>query len=218
MSKSDLGGLEGKYEKIGTSAYLFRSETSSHEALISAHGGDFKSTKRFKVPTGMTIHFWAPHSYVLSDPGIKLMYHSRGDMGPVETVTGGKDCIDYALSKYQGSHGGAKGKPAETYASIAKVIAGEDRQLMSRLKRLESVKSEEEEDLMLGQIARSGAMNVITIRNRALRGDVWLSELVRMVQQHAGRINTLHCSFCRALITSDSDPTWEVGTGHTGFS
>lgn len=217
MSKSDLEGLQGNYQQLGSSMYLFRSTTVSHEALISAHGGFYKSTKTFTVPPGMTIHFWAPHGYTLTDPGIKAMYTTRG-MEPMETVMGGKPCIDYALSKYQGSHGGSKGKPAETYASIAKAIATEDKNLISMLKRLEHAKEDWQVEGALGQIAASGSMNVITIRNRALRGSVWLSELVTKVRKHASSINTLHCSFCRSSMTSESDPSWKIGKGHTGFS
>ncbi|MEM6537549.1 MAG: putative adhesin [Pseudomonadota bacterium] len=217
MSAEDVAGLSGKYQKLGECMYLFPSTQNKTEALVSAHGGFLKGNKTFTVPQGMTVNFWAPHGYVLKDPGIQAMYRTRG-LSPVETVPGGKSSIDYALTKYQGSHGGSKGKPAETYSSIANAIAGEDKRVEDYLDRLLKAKNEKEAERFQQQLASSGAMNVITIRNRKLRGTVWLSELVKQVQKKQPNIKSIHCSFCRASMVSQSDPQWSIAKGHVGFS
>src|SRR5690348_15019266 len=104
---------------IGSKLYLFKSKSNSTDCLISAHGGYYKTTKSFEVPLGCSVLFYGEHHKTLSDPGIKLAdTHAK----PVETVGPGKDCLNYVLSKYQGSHN----KAGETYEKIAGRIEFQD--------------------------------------------------------------------------------------------
>lgn len=194
---------------IGSKFYFFKSATNSTDCLISAHGGFYKSTSQFKVPTGVTLIFYGVHGNVLSDPGVKLADY---DATPVETIVAGKDCFNYALSKYQGSHGGSEGKPAETYESINKRIKYNNERLANHFKAATTSQNQKVVNQNMQAIMKSRTMSVLTIRNRWFMagGDAYLKDAIKEVREAFPGIVRFHCSFCRSLVGDDNPGTSKV--------
>lgn len=194
---------------IGSKLFIFKSKSNNTDALISAHGGYHKGTSPFDVPKGVTLYFYGEADKVLSDPGVKL-----ADMNavPVEQISSGT-CTNYVLSKYQGSHAGAKGKPAETYGSISNRIDLQDQNIDKMFQSLLTSTNQKFSDALLKRIMGARAMSVITIRNRWTGGDVYLKDLVREVNKAFPLIKNFHCSFCRGLIGNDNAETSHVKFG-----
>lgn len=197
-------------EPLGSKLYFFKSATSSHDVLISAHGGYYKANKTFDVPgTGKDVEiiFYAPHGSTLSDPGMMIM---KGNFQDAGSVFSGNKCIDYELSKYQGRHGGQPGKPAETYDSIASTVEDEDRRLVRQFEKMLAAAGKGNQQMAKGaidQITAGRTMNVVTIRNRWHSSDVWLKDVVAMVRKAYPGIKRFHCSFCRSLVGDNNAPS-----------
>lgn len=206
---------------VGSKLYFFKSKTNSTDALISAHGGYHKGNNTFKVPSGVEIIFYGIHGNLLQDPGIKLA--STKNVVAVETVTSGGNCVDYVLSKYQGSHGGTAGKPAETYSSINKQLEADSDMLTRQFEALFSEKlqlSPKKQEVVqktVKNILTTPTMNVVTIRNRwnMVGGDIYLKDVIKAVTKQFPGIKRFHCSFCRGLIGDDNAGTsvLQVGAG-----
>lgn len=197
---------------IGSKFYFFKSSTNSTDCLISAHGGYYKSTTKFKVPTGVTLIFYGVHGNVLSDPGVKLADY---DATPVETIAGGAECFNYALSKYQGSHGGTPGKPAETYERINNRIKYNNERLANFFNTATTSKNQKVVNQNIQAILKSRSMSVLTIRNRWFMsgGDAYLKDAVKAVREAFPGIIRFHCSFCRSLVGDD-----HAGTSNVQFT
>jgi len=196
-------------EALGSKLYFFKSATNSTDCLISAHGGYYKGSKSFKVPSGVDLIFYGVHGNLLSDPGVKL---ADFDATPVETIGGGKDCTNYALSKYQGSHGGTDGKPAETYASIHRRVQYNNQRLADYFKTATTSSNQKVVNLNIQTILKSRSMSVVTIRNRWFLpgGDVYLKDVIKEVTKAYPGIKRFHCSFCRGLVGDDNAGTSQV--------
>ena len=174
--------------EIGSNLYLFTSQTGVYRdaLVISAHGGYDNSSGDCDPPPGTELIFYVEHGSVQQDFGIGRF---KNGVASFESFTQGKKCTNYSLSKYQGYHGGTKGKPAETYDSIAGEIAGIEDEIAKQQK----------------YAGRKGynntkvinAFDVLTIRNRVFSGDVKLKAALTAVRQvHA--YTTVHCFFCRS--------------------
>lgn len=201
---------------IGSNLYLFSTTQSASECLISAHGGYDKENVTFKVPAGVTIHFYAPHKHVLQDPGVKMMAQDLSSFA-VETCKPGQDCVNYTLTKYQGRHNTA----GETYDSIESTIRDFERRFLETQDKM--AKMGDVDKLTKGQLARYQmlggslanlkALNVATIRNRWYHAGVTLKYVVAEVTKAAKGISVFHCSFCRSLNSDDHPLMWKVGSG-----
>lgn len=192
---------------IGSKLYIFKSKSNSTDALISAHGGYYKGNRSFQVPHGIELIFYGIHGNVLSDPGVKL---SDTKAKVVETISGGKQCTDYELSKYQGRHGGSPGKPAETYGRIANRINYVDDNLAQLFKIASTSTNEKVAKSAMKNIQDSRSMSLITIRNRWNSQNVYLKDLLPMVLKSYPGIKRFHCSFCRSLVGDDNAKTSKV--------
>ena len=183
-------------KKLGDRLYIFESSTTSHRCLITAHGGYWAGTKKFTVPNGVTLHFYAPHGNVLSDPGISFLYN-QPDMKPTETITGGHPCYNYILSKYQGRHGSQK----ETYEAIAGSVTGVDTRLQNYQSDLNKALDKGNERVV-GVLLKGAAglrnAHVVTIRHRRLRTDVNLKYVIDKVRESYPEVTEFHCSHCRS--------------------
>lgn len=194
---------------IGSKYYFFKSGTNSTDCLISAHGGFYKSTKRFEVPSGVTLIFYGVHGNVLSDPGVKLADY---DATPVETLTGGSECFNYALSKYQGRHGGTPDKPAETYERISNRMKYNNERLQNHFNVATTSSNQKIVKMNLDVILKSRTMSVLTIRNRWFMsgGDAYLKDAIKEVLKVFPGIKRFHCSFCRSLVGDENPGTSQV--------
>lgn len=192
---------------IGSKLYIFKSKSNSTDALISAHGGYYKGNKSFTVPHGVEIIFYGIHGNVLSDPGVKL---SDMKAKVVEAIGGGKQCIDYELSKYQGRHAGAPGKPVETYERIAGRIKQVDNDLSGKFSDLLTTTNQKYAQVLLNGIQNSRSMSLITIRNRWNSQNVYLKDLLSMVLKSYPGMKRFHCSFCRSLVGDNNAKTSKV--------
>ncbi len=182
---------------VGDKLYLFKSTENATDCLISAHGGYYKQNRSFTVPNGVQLLFYGEHKKVLADPGLKMMHQVKG-LEVVDTFAGGsKDCPDYILSKYQGSHNTNN----ETYESILAEIGIEDTKHAKVSARGASGAA---------QLKWVGAMSVLTIRNRFLRADLNLSYVIKEAVAAMPTLTTFHCSFCRGLIGDDNAETAKV--------
>ena len=194
---------------VGSKYYFFKSDTNSTDCLISAHGGFYKGTSTFQVPAGVELIFYGVHGNVLSDPGVKLADY---DATPVETIGGGGDCFNYALSKYQGTHGGTEGKPAETYESINRRIKYNNERLSNHFKVATTSDKQNIVKMNLEAILKSRTMSVLTIRNRWFMsgGDAYLRDAIKEVRKAFPGIKRFHCSFCRSLVGDENPGTSRV--------
>jgi hypothetical protein len=188
---------------IGSKLYLFKSKSNSTDCLISAHGGYYKSTNTFTVPEGVELVFYGAHGNTLGNPGIKLMDYEGVPLQVIPNEQDGSECMNYALSKFQGRHGDAN-KP-ETYAKIADRIAMIDENQSNRHAVWLKSTNPDLKQMLFEGINRQRAMNVVTIRNRWFlpSGDVYLKDVIKEVRDAFPLIKRFHCSFCRSLVGSD---------------
>lgn len=203
-------------QAIGSKLYLFKATSNAAECLISAHGGYRKGNLTFSVPYGVTISFYGPHGFILQDPGVKIMSQELAQFA-VETKKQGEQCINYILSKYQGTHNTA----GETYESISDTIEDFQNRFLQTQDKMRSMGNVN--DLSKGQLSRYNmmsanlrslnAMNVATIRNRWYSPDLTLEYVVKEVKKAVPSITHFHCSFCRGHMDDDNAPTWQVGKG-----
>lgn len=205
MARKDIPKA-GAYqaEELGNKLYLWHSGTRKQSVVITSHGGYSMSNRPFKVPAHMTIHFYAPHGFILSDPSIKSV--TTGTIKPFDSYGPGAWCPNYKLTKYQGSHGGKPGKPAETYGDIAQGMH-RDAEIAHTEQFLGRPLNEEE----LGRI-RHVVMDVITIRNRKLMKSPTLEEVIQTMGSKGVRYTHVHCSFCRCRMgmPDELDMSWDA--------
>ncbi len=214
---------------LGSYLYLFLAPSNQTDCLISAHGGYSKNVKPLRVPNGVNLFFYAPHDHVLTDPGLDLMAKTKGAI-VVDHWTSGTDpttTFDYSLSKYQNSEKtgrfrdimkkidgdyGKHNQAAENYTAIMTEIQKQD----NKVKRFQGVidnpnSKPKSVELAVEQLKMvSGAMNVLTVRNRFNKSDVSLSYAIAEVIKRRPSIVNFHCSFCRGLDTEDNTPSYKV--------
>ena len=192
---------------IGSKLYIFKSKSNSTDALISAHGGYYKGNKTFRVPEGVEIIFYGIHGNVLSDPGLKM---TSTKAKVVETFSGGKQCIDYELSKYQGRHAGTSGNPAETYGQISSHVQQVDKTITQKFDALITTKNAKFAEVLVRGIQNSQSMSLITVRNRWNSQNVYLKDLLSLVLRSYPGMKRFHCSFCRSLVGNDNAKSSQV--------
>lgn len=193
--------------KCGSYCYLFKSTTNSTDCLISAHGGFVAENRSFKVPAGLTIHFYGEHGAALQDPGISSFMMALERAEPVETITGGKDCRNYLLSKYQGAHAGASGTDTvETYDQVAGAVSSRDRVRTGKFQKLigQSNDAKATQKNLEGLLSAWGG-SILTIRNRwnVLFG-VPLADAIAAARKEMPSLRIFHCVFCRSYMLPDS--------------
>lgn len=208
MAKKDMPKA-GAYtaHEVGRKLYCWKGTSAKTKAVISAHGGYILSNKPFRVPANMTIHFYAPHGFILKDPGIRPV--ATGVLTPIDSYNGGSQCPNYILDKYQGKHGGKPGKPAETYNDI-----GQGMHKGAIVASAEAWQGRPLDEQQLAEI-KDVIMDVITIRNRALTKSPTLEEVVKAVVDNKLGYTEIHCSFCRCRtgMPDECDMSWDARAG-----
>jgi hypothetical protein len=189
---------------IGDDLYLFFAKVPSDECLITAHGGAFSGNVMFSVAGGVTLNFYAPHGFNLTDPGLALVY-SRPE--PTEVASGPGNCHDYELSKYQGRHNSA----GETYGTIANAVGAESDRFLKARQKVQGAGNEKQRELAQGQLAMTHPFHVVTIRNRWASAAVRLSRVVSEVRAVVPMIRVFHCSFCRGHMHNPASPSARAG-------
>ena len=204
MAKNDIPKAgEFMPTELGDSIYLWKGKSANSDVMITAHGGYTLSNKPFKVPGSTSIHFLAPHGFLLNDPGLKPV--ATGSLTAFDSYASGSLCPNYELSKYQGSHGGSDGKPAETYADIAvKMHPEAERQLLREFKPFNL-------DEALASV-KEIRYDVITIRNRNFHSTPDLDEVVKQLAKHGFSYSNIYCSFCRGRMghPDEFDMSWNA--------
>ncbi|NNF17238.1 MAG: hypothetical protein HKN70_10880 [Gammaproteobacteria bacterium] len=207
MAKAKPAGAE----RLGRTMYLFRSSTNSKDCMISAHGGYIFENRTFKVPANTTINFYSDHGAVLNDPGIGTFAKDASKAKPRESITAGKNCRNYLLSKYQGAHAGADGKSVrETYQQVAQAVSNRD---LIRTKKFERLMASDSKTQIarLNDLMSDWGGSILTIRNRwnILTG-VPLRDAVRAAQKADPAIRVFHCVFCRSNMLAAESPDQDV--------
>jgi hypothetical protein len=128
----------------------------------------------------------------------------------VETFSGGKQCIDYELSKYQGRHAGTSGNPAETYGQISSHVQQVDKTITQKFDALITTKNAKFAEVLVRGIQNSQSMSLITIRNRWNSQNVYLKDLLSLVLRSYPGMKRFHCSFCRSLVGNDNAKSSQV--------
>lgn len=189
---------------LGSKLYIFKSKSNSTDCLISAHGGYHKGTTSFAVDQGVEVVFYGAHGNTLSDPGVKLIDYPAKPAQVIPNRIDGNQCLNYVLSKYQGSHGGTPGKPAETYERIANRVKYNDDTINERFQKLLTTTKPDLGERLLKSILQYKTMSVVTIRNRWSGSDVYLKDVIKAVRKELPGMKRFHCSFCRSLIGDDN--------------
>ena len=226
MSKKDiLANADYMPIEVGKSVYVWtpggkKPAAGTRQCLISAHGLQAKSNTAFAIPD-ITLVFYGPHGYVLSDPGVGNV--GRGMTKWNEKVAPGAGKQDYELTKYQGKHS----KAGETYGVIqapvsaaslqAPILAEKDKVpdfnwIGDPLKRAQtrSDRLREIDDRIAG--VREFDMDVVTIRNRDFYASmVTLFQLLALLKANGFKYTAAHCSFCRGP-RSGPDTTWSTSS------
>lgn len=195
--------------ELGSKLYIWTKTAGAaspgvKECVISAHGGQTIINSRFEVK-GVTLRFYCPHGYALTDPGLEAVITQS--VRHCQEVKDGK-VQDYVLSKYQGKHN----KAGETYQKIgglAETLEKGSSDLMdATLDFLGKYAEETNEkrkakfleivDRNIAQLESKGRwMDIITLRNRRMRFDLNLSEVIKKLNASGYGYTTVHCSFCR---------------------
>jgi len=65
-------------KKLGNKLYIFPASSTSHRCMITAHGGYWVGTSKFKVPSGVTLYFYTQHVVTIRNrwysSGVSLSY------------------------------------------------------------------------------------------------------------------------------------------------
>jgi hypothetical protein len=163
--------------------------------IITSHGAQSMINSTFPINNKVKLIFYCPHGSNLLDPGTENIM--KGEKQPTEVLDAGHS-QDYVLSKYQKNGGGPR---TETYDTIAK--------LGDRIAGLAQIWSNAMDDaaqkgdgdafwqaaLLLGK--HTNWMDVVTIRNRPVKFDPTLSEVIKVLHNAGYRYTTIHCVFCR---------------------
>ncbi|MEO0558470.1 MAG: putative adhesin [Bacteroidota bacterium] len=204
---------------VGNNYYLFKSPVPTSECLISAHGGHGRE-RHFVVPPGVTLHFYAFHGFIQSDPGINFL---TDNPIPKETIKGlaGQQvkCHDYGLTKYQGRHN----TQGETYGSIQNKVNRTARNIKSSTEAFVRYVSkggsdEKNIDAMLATMGSYRPIDIVTVRNRTFSGERMLSDLIQKVRIASPGTNVFHCSFCRSSDHYDAGLSQKASGNRFAFS
>jgi hypothetical protein len=187
-------------------------------AVISAHGLQAKINGAYPAPK-MALYFYAPHGYVLQDPGLVRVNDGRTNC--YEEIDPGEAQQDYELSKYQGYHS----KANETYGYIQKDMQAPN--LRAQIEKepiadFKWIKDEGERTALIAKRQQEKAakiagvkefnMDVITIRHRRgwHSGTVTLFQILNFLYGQGYKYSGIHCSFCRGPRTG-KDESWNPG-------
>jgi Putative adhesin Stv domain len=191
---------------LGSNLYLFKSTTNSVDCIISAHGGFISESRTFTVPGKLELRFYSSHGASVIDPSISEFFRNQERAAPVETFTGGNQCPNYLLSKYQGADHNQMG---EDYNMVNTAMTNRDKQ---RGKNFNALMRSSDPDnpntdlqkMYLEQLSNAPGASVLTIRNRwnVLMG-VTLSDAVKAVRKAIPTIGVIHCLFCRSYMLPD---------------
>lgn len=174
---------------LGDNAYMIESpDPAIADCLVMAHGGGVDKTRKFTVPAGVTIQFFAQAGNANKAPdGIgqfirKQMLDKSAGL-PIAEGTGRRTypaqsaCPDYILSKALGSH--------------FKNVNGRASYLQVR-------------NLLHDNANPGNGINwiphVVTVRHRTsifLNKNIWLSTLVADILAAKPGITTIYCANCR---------------------
>lgn len=181
---------------IGSDIYLHRPDrpfnAEEFHLLISAHGAAIGT--RFDVPDWANLHFYGRHGAAVIDPGFREII--RGDYQVMESATGGVQCSNYLLSKYQGRHGNAR----ETYESLQREV--QSNTLFLEQAHQAMALGDERRGRPFRRVLNSHNFNfhfdVLTVRNRwnIILG-ITLSSVLQQLEANGYRYEQIHCSFCR---------------------
>jgi hypothetical protein len=190
---------------VGERIYVFSENhgaksTNCDHCVISAHGRQTIMNSTF-TNNAVNLHYYVPHGYSLKDPGLRaIMQQSKR---PCQIIQAGRS-PDYVLSKFQGRHG----NNAETYTSIGNDIntaAVMLTNIQNSINHLNGFQRPDTKDIDQYRTMaektlsrRSRKMDVVTIRNRRLRFDLNLSDVIQILHQHGYNYTNIHCSFCRS--------------------
>jgi len=219
--------------EIGAKLYLFTAEDSdgNHPSrlIITSHGGYHERTVRDRaskgwmtVPGWTRLFFYGDHGLALYDPGTRnlLGYRPTQEQAPDTMVE------NYVLSKFQ-ARGGGSGN--ETYESITSGMDRSHELLQQQKEALARFGLDLDEETDAGETERKLAdveasasdarkyeltmlkgkrqvelYDVLTVRNRRLRSDLTLRDLLRELESHGHRYAEIHCAFCRSPILPES--------------
>jgi hypothetical protein len=204
--------------KLSRHMYLFKSMTNAADCIISAHGGYMFENRDFTVPAGVTVRFLGEHGAALIDPKIDDFFRRQGDVIPVETITAGRKCRNYLLSKYQGAHAGEGGKEVvETYDQISRRVTVQDaqrRKNFSQMFRNANVQGPNVKmvKLSLEQLDRARGGSVLTIRNRwDVVFGVPLKDAITAARKEMPTLREFYFLFCRSyMLGADPKPAQDV--------
>ncbi|MBL0940408.1 MAG: hypothetical protein IBJ03_16055 [Gemmatimonadaceae bacterium] len=172
--------------------------------MISAHGGYIKENSTFTVPDGVRIIFYGEHGAALLDPGIGNFARDSSHARPREVVTGGQQCLNYLLSKYQGAHAGSDGKQTlETYKQVADTVSGRDtireKKFSMLMKASASGKGRALETLM-----DDWGGSILTVRNRwNILFGIPLKTAISAARKEMPTLREFHCIFCRSYMMGE---------------
>ena len=198
--------------EISSSCYLFKSSTNSKDCLISAHGGYVSENRSFKVPAGLTIIFYGPHGAALQDPGVYEFAKKASSAKPEEIISGGQNCRNYLLTKYQGAHAGESGtEVVETYDQVARAVSNRDYHRTEKFKKLLSA-SPDAQRAVYEDLSSDWGGSILTIRNRwNVFFGVPLQDAIKAALKAMPSLKIFHCIFCRSyMLGEDKLPSQPV--------
>ncbi len=171
--------------KLGGSVYLFKSpDPAATDCIIIAHGSSYSGTT-FKVPVNCLVQFAVDpgQPYRASDGPINSFLSEQAPVFSTERYTGGNHCPDQLLQKALGKHWRETKHPCseQYYQALQEAVDA-------------------------GYKANNWAPHLISIRNRKLHPHsaiVWLSEVVRLVQEYDPAINRFYSFACRTRLTNE---------------
>ncbi len=154
--------------------------------VITAHGSGMLINGKCSIGTDVVyVLFYATHGHELKDPSLRLL--TRGLIKAKETQTilpGGKLNQNYRLSKFR----------TDTYDMVRKRVHMKMRVLPG-----------DEVEYYPDPTARPIDLDIVTIRNRLLKRDPTLYEVIEDLHKNGWMYKEVHCSFCRG--SKPAEPT-----------
>ncbi|MBR0670111.1 putative adhesin [Neoroseomonas soli] len=181
-----------------SSLYIIGNTKGATECFIDAHGGNYSAdyvldNQSFRVPAGINVRFFQPAGYAFGCFKSELRSGAPQQHGGTadQDYTGGDDCPNYMLTKFQGRHSGADAQ---------------------------AIQDQEIDYQGFQDIAQDAGIVLVTVRNRWFHAGITLKSAIHDIHKALPDITTFNCMFCRVDDTTAglAQVTWNASPSTGG--
>jgi len=177
---------------VGQHLYVFTRNAAfgnpaTNECIIEAHGCQTLIPRTFPVPVGSQVTFYCPHGSSLI--GTSIPDIAEDQINDFNSVTGGNNCHDYELGKFQGYHANGFTGAAPIDKLLSK-CSDAWRAQMTAAQTYTNIDN-------YITVTNPAAFDVVTVRYRPMKLGITLSEVITQLRAAGYNYTNHHCPICR---------------------